>query len=175
MHSPFSFFIFVMSTLFFAVLILGIFRTPLNSSRILSMSCCLFILFLFSDTFFMFLLRSFRRCCSSLGMLLLSSMSLRISASQSRQFFILFCCCKRGHLCFFVVVLEHARASAVMEHDRTCLFDLMWNLCTKMFFWIAFRMIITEWALFRQSHPCPQVAAAAAAISCMIHTSGCGR
>ena len=29
----------------FAVLILGIFRTPLNSSRILSMSCCLFILF----------------------------------------------------------------------------------------------------------------------------------
>ena len=45
MHSPFLFFIFVMRTLFFAVLILGIFRTPLNSSRILSMSCCLFILF----------------------------------------------------------------------------------------------------------------------------------
>ena len=34
MHSPFLFLIFVMRTLFFAVLILGIFRTPLNSSRI---------------------------------------------------------------------------------------------------------------------------------------------
>ena len=85
MHSPFSFLIFVMRTLFFAVLILGIFRTPLNSSRILSMSCCLFILFFSLIHFFMFLLRSFSRCFSSLGMLLLSSMSLRISASLSRH------------------------------------------------------------------------------------------
>ena len=45
-----------MRTLFFAVLILGIFRTPLNSSRILSMSCCLFILF--------FSLIHFLRFCS---------------------------------------------------------------------------------------------------------------
>ena len=51
MHSPLSFFIFVMSTLFFDVLIPGIFRTPLNSSRILWMSCCLFIL-CFSDAIF---------------------------------------------------------------------------------------------------------------------------
>ena len=64
----------------------------------------------------------------------LSSMSLRISASLIEAFFILFCCCRRGHLYFFVVVLEHARASAGMEHGRTCLFDLMRNLCTKMFF-----------------------------------------
>ena len=39
----------------------------------------------FSDTFFKFLLRSFSRCFSSLGMLLLSSISLRISASLSRH------------------------------------------------------------------------------------------
>ena len=36
---------FVMSTFFFADLIHGIFRTPLKSSRILWMSCCLFNLF----------------------------------------------------------------------------------------------------------------------------------
>ena len=60
-----------MRTLFFAVLITGIFRTPLNSSRILSMSCCLFILF-FSDAFCKLLLRSFSR-------------SLRFSASLSKH------------------------------------------------------------------------------------------
>ena len=54
-----------------------------------------------------------------------------------------------------------------MEHDRTCLFILMRNLCDKMFFWIVFRMIITVWALFRQSLPCQHVAAAAAATSCV--------
>ena len=78
---PFSFFIFVMSTLFFADLIPVIFRTTLNSSRILWMSCCLCILFFFSDTFFKHLLTFFSRCFSSLDVLLLSSMSLRISAS----------------------------------------------------------------------------------------------
>ena len=41
----FSFFILVMSTLFFADLIPGMFLTPLKSSSILWMSCCLFILF----------------------------------------------------------------------------------------------------------------------------------
>ena len=133
-----------MSTLFFAVLIPGIFRTPLNSSRILWMSCCLFILFFFSDAFFMRLLRSFSRCFSSLGVLLLSSMTLRISASLSRNSS-LFCCCRCGPLCFFVVVLELARVAAGMEH----------------------KMLITKWALFRQSLSCPQVAAAAAAISCI--------
>ena len=48
------------------------------------MSCCLFILF-FSDAFFMHCLRSFSRCFSSLGVLLHSSMSLRIFASVSRK------------------------------------------------------------------------------------------
>ena len=42
------------------------------------MSCCLFI---FSNAFFMHLLNSFSRCFSSLGVLLLTSMNLRISAS----------------------------------------------------------------------------------------------
>ena len=85
MHSPLSFFIFVMSTLFFAVLIpgiisdtFGLFKDSLNA--LLSLHS-----FLFSDAFFMFLLRSFSRCFSSLGVLLLSSMSLRISASLSRN------------------------------------------------------------------------------------------
>ena len=122
----------------------------------------------------MLLLRSFSRCLSSLGMLLLSSMTLTISASLSMHSSFFFCCCRRGRLYFFAVVLEHARASAVMEHDRTCLFDLMWNLCTKMFFWIAFRMLITEWALFRQSLPYPQVAAAASScvdFVCIFFTS----
>ena len=50
-----------------------------------------------------------------------------------------------------------------MEHDRTCLFILMRNLHTKMFFRFVFKMFITLWALFRQSLPCQQVAAAAAA------------
>ena len=75
---------FVMNTLFFAVLIPVFFRTPLNSSRILWMSCCLFIFSLMH--FFMRLLRSFSLCFSSLGVLLLSSMSLRISASLSRNY-----------------------------------------------------------------------------------------
>ena len=35
----------------------------------------------------------------------------------------------------------------------------MRNLCDKMFFWIVFKMIITVWALFRQSLPCQHVAA----------------
>ena len=99
-------------------------------------------------------------------MLLLSSISLKISASLSRHSLILFCCSRRGLLYFFAVVLEHARASAVLLHDRTCLFDLVCHSCTKMFFWIAFRMLVTEWALFRQSLSCPQVAAAAAASTC---------
>ena len=43
----------------------------------------------------------------------------------------------------------------------------MRNLCDKMFFWIVFRMLITVWALFRQSLPCQQVAAAAGATSCV--------
>ena len=42
----------------------------------------------------------------------------------------------------------------------------MRNSYAKMFFWIVFRMLITVWALFRQSLPCQQVAAAAAATSC---------
>ena len=80
---PFVVFIFVMSTLFFADLIPGIFRTPLKSSRILWMSCCHFILFFPLIHFFMHLLTSASRCFSSLCVLLLSSMSRRISASLS--------------------------------------------------------------------------------------------
>ena len=52
-----------------------------------------------------------------------------------------------------------------MEHDRTCLFILMWKLCTKVFFSFVFRMFFTLRALFRQSLPCQHVAAAAAATS----------
>ena len=62
----------VMSTLFFADLIPGMSFTPLNSSSILWMSCCLFNLFFVSDTFFKHLLTSFS-CFSSLGVFLLSS------------------------------------------------------------------------------------------------------
>ena len=68
-----------------------------------------------------------------------------------QEFFILFCCCRCDHAHFF---------------DGTCLFILMRNSYAKMFFWIVFRMLITVWALFRQSLPCQQVAAAAAATSC---------
>ena len=119
-----------MSTLFFADLIPGIFRTPLKSSRILWMSCCLFILF-FSDTFFMHLLTSFSRCFSSLGVLLLSSMSLRISASLIDKSSTHFCCCRCHHARFIIVVLDFARVAAGMEHDRTCLFILMWNCAPR--------------------------------------------
>ena len=68
-----------------------------------------------------------------------------------------FCCCRCHHARFFVVVLELARVAAGMEHDRTCLFILMRNLCDRMFFWIVFKMIITVWALFLQSLPCSPV------------------
>ena len=178
MHSPLSFFIFVMSTLFFADLIPGIFRTPLKSSRILWMSCCLFTLF-FSDTFFTHLLTSFSRCFSSLGVLLLSSMSLRISASLIDKSSLTFaaadaiCCCRCHHARFIIVVLDFARVAAEMEHDRTCLFTLMWKLCTQVFFSFVFRMIFTLRALFRQSLSCQHVAAAAAATSTT--SAGCIR
>ena len=76
---------FVMSALFFAGLIPGICRTPLKSSRILWMSICLFILFLSLMHLFMHLLTSFSLCFSPLGVLLLSSMSLRISASLTEM------------------------------------------------------------------------------------------
>ena len=85
------------------------------------MSCCLFILFSFSlQSLFLFF--------GHASPLLDESQDFSIFIEA---FFILFCCCRRGHLYFFLVVLDHTRASAVMEHDRICLFDLMWNLCTK--------------------------------------------
>ena len=107
MISPFSFFIFVMSSLFFAVLIPGIFRIPLNSSRILSMYRCLFILFL-SCIFY-----AFAQVLQSL-FLFFGHASPLLDESQDfsifiKELFILFCCCRRGHLCFFVV--EHARGT----------------------------------------------------------------
>ena len=96
------------------------------------MCCCLFILF--SQMHFLHLLIPFSRCFSSLGVLLLSSMSLRISASLSGKSSLTFAAADAVHVRFFVVVLELARVAAGMEHDRTCLFILMQNLCTKMFF-----------------------------------------
>ena len=53
-----------------------------HPSSIRCMSCCLFILFLSLIHFFIRLLTSFRRCFSSLGVILLSTMSLRISTSS---------------------------------------------------------------------------------------------
>ena len=82
-----------------------------------------------------------------------------------REIFAHFCCCRCHHARFIIVVLDLARVAAGMEHDRTCLFILMRNLCTKMFFRIVFRMFITLWTLFRQSLSCQHVAAAAAATS----------
>ena len=70
-----------MTTFFIADLIPGMLLTPLMSSRILWINCCLFTLFLSLTHFLMHLLNSFSRCFPSLGVLLLSSMSLRISAS----------------------------------------------------------------------------------------------
>ena len=45
-----------------------------------------------------------------------------------QELFILFCCCRCDHAHFF---------------DGTCLFILMRNSYTKMFFWIVFKMLIT--------------------------------
>ena len=130
MVSPFSFFILVMSTLFFADLIPGMFFTPLKSSSILWMSCCLFILFCLWYIF-MHLLTSFRRCFSSLGVLLLSSMSLRISTSYFEISSSLFCCwCLT---CFFTVFFFLAHVVADTWHDRTCLFVRMWASCVMLF------------------------------------------
>lgn len=41
-----------------------------------------------------------------------------------RAFFILFCSCRRGHLCFFVVVLEHARAPEELAKRRQATWKL---------------------------------------------------
>ena len=145
-----------MSTLFFADLIPGIFRTPLKSSRILWMSCCLFILFLslihfYALAHFFQSLFLFFGCTSPL-----------LDESQDfsifdRQIFAHFCCCRCHHARFIIVVLDFARVAAGMEHDRTCLFILMWKSCTKVFFSFVFRMFFTLRALFRQSLPCRHV------------------
>ena len=98
------------------------------------MSCCLFILFFSSDAFFY----AFAQILQSL-FLFFGSASPLLDESQDfsifvQELFTLFCCCRCGHVCFFVVVLELARVAAGMEHDRTCLFILMRDLCSKMFF-----------------------------------------
>ena len=107
------FLIFVMRTLFLAVVIPGTFRTPLNSSRILSMSCCPF--FFFSDAFFKLLLRSFSRCFSSLDMVRLSSMSLRISASLSR------------HSSFFFAAADVVTCASLLSFSNTLALLLLRN------------------------------------------------
>ena len=151
MHSPLLFFISVMSTFFFAVLITRIFRTPFELFKdsldvLLSLHS-----FFFSDAF----VYAFAQILQSL-FLFFGCASPFLDESQDfsifvQEFFILFCCCRCDHAHFF---------------DETCLFILMRNSYAKMFFWIVFRMLITVWALFRQSLPCQQVAAAAAATSC---------
>ena len=161
-----------MSTLFFADLIKRIFRTPLKSSRILWMSCCLFILF-FSLILFFHLLTSFNRCFSSLSVLLLSSMSFRISASLINKSSLNFAAADAITRASLFFVLDLGRVAAGMEHDRTCLFMLLWKLRTKMFFRFVYRMFFTLRALFRQSLPCQHVAAAAAATSTT--SAGCIR
>ena len=66
-----------MSTLFLP----GIFRAPLKSSRMIN----LLFQFLSLTHFLIHLLTSFRQCFSSLGVFLLSSLSLRISASLTKM------------------------------------------------------------------------------------------
>ena len=93
------------------------------------------------------------------------------------------CCCRCRHPRFIVDVLELARVAAGMKHDRTCLFTLMWESCTKVFVSITVRMFFIFLcccrtffflvyfsfdqvrALFLQSLPSQLVAAAAAATS----------
>ena len=75
MHSPLSFFIFVMNTFFFADLIPGIFRTPLKSS---SLFIFLSLILFFALAHFFQSLFLFFGCISPL---LGESVSLRISAS----------------------------------------------------------------------------------------------
>ena len=116
-------------------------RVISNSSRILWMSFCLFILF-FSGAFFYALaqilqsLFLFFGCASPL---LDESQDFNIFV---KEFFILFCCCRCDSAHFFA---------------GTCLIILMRNSYAKKFFWIVFRMLITVWALFRQSLPCRRV------------------
>ena len=120
-----------MSAFFFADLIPGMLLTPLKSSRFCWITCCLFTLFLSLIHYLMLSLNSFTRCFSSLGVLLLNSMILRISA-------------------FFLEITSISLAPAVppssspsslssssflnfvhavadMQHDRTCLNDRVWE------------------------------------------------
>ena len=90
------------------------------------MSCCLFILF---SLMHFFLLNSFSRCFPSLGVLLLSSMSLGISASLVDKSSLTFAAADaitRASLLSFLISL--ALLLAGMEHDRTCLFILLRKL-----------------------------------------------
>ena len=122
----------------------------------------------------MHLLTSFSRCFSSLGVLLLSSMSLRISASLIDKSSLTFASADAvARASFIIVIFDFAHVAAGMEHDRTCLFTLMWKSCTKVFFSIVIRMFFILRALFRQSLPCQHVAAAAAATSTT--SAGCMR
>ena len=63
----------------------------------------------------MILLRSFSRCFSSLGMLLLSSMSLRISASLSR------------HSSFFFAAADVVTCISLLSFSNTLALLLFWN------------------------------------------------
>ena len=116
--------------------------------------------------FFKFLLRSFNRCLSSLGMFLLSSMSLRISASLSTHSSFFFAAADVVSCISLLSFLNTLELRLLCNTIEPASPTLVYHLCTKMFFWNAFRMFVTEWALFRQSLPCPQVAAAASASIC---------
>ena len=167
MHSPLSFFIFCDE---YSLLCCfdppWIFRTTLNSSKIFWMYCCLFILF-FSDAFFMRLLRSFNRCFSSLGVLLLSSMKLKISASLSRNSSLSFaaadvvpCASLLSFLNSLALLLEwNTMEPASSTWSGTCAPRCSSELCS--------RCSSPSGRCFGSRSPAPQFAAAAAAISCI--------
>ena len=73
----------------------------------------------------------FRRCFPSLGVFLLSSMSLRISTSSFHTSSSLFCCCCLA--CFFIVFFFLVHVSSDMHHDRTCCFIRMYASRVMLF------------------------------------------
>ena len=91
---------------------------------------------------FLHLLTSFSLCISPLGVLLLSSMSVRISAFLSNMSSLTFAAADAVAR-FIVLVSYFARVAAGVKHDRTCLFTRLWESGTKMLFITAVRMFFT--------------------------------
>ena len=138
----------------------------------------------FSDAFFRLLLRFFSRCFSSLGVLLLSSMSLRISASLSRNSSLSFaaadvatCASLLSLLNSFALLLEwNAIEPASSTWCGTCAPRCSSELCSGCpppsgrSFDSRSRAIKSQPLL----EPCP-VSISCASSSSSIFTSGCGR